>query len=72
MATANLVDSTMVLSFDAGMDENGKSIVKRKSFNNLKAQVTNDQLYAIAQALIPLQQYPAITVERNDTTALYA
>ena len=72
MATANLVDSSMVLSFDAGMDEDGKAIIKRKSFSNLKAQVSNEQLYTIAQALIALQQYPIIVVERNDTTELSA
>ncbi|MGV3488054.1 MAG: DUF1659 domain-containing protein [Tuberibacillus sp.] len=72
MATANLVDSSMVLAFNAGMDGNGKTVVKRKSFNNLKAQVTNDQLFAIAQALIPLQQYSLIAIQRNDTTELYA
>jgi hypothetical protein len=72
MATANLVNSVLVLSFDAGMDESGKPIVKRKSFNNIKTQATADQLYAISQALIPLQQYPVITIERHDARELYA
>lgn len=72
MATTNLVDSIMVLSFDAGVDEKGNPVVKRKSFNNLKVQATNDQLFSIAEAIIPLQQYPIIVVERDDTTQLTA
>ena len=72
MATANLVDSSLVLSFDAGVDGTGNPIVKRKSFHNLKAQSTNDQLYSIATAMIPLQQYPIIVIERDDTTELSA
>jgi hypothetical protein len=72
MATSNLVDASMVLTFDAGVDLNGKPVVKRKSFNSLKAQVTNDQLYAVATAIIPLQAYPIIVIERDDTTELTA
>lgn len=72
MATAALVKSRLIMTFDGGVDPNGVAVVKRKSYNNLDPATTDDQIYSIAQALEPLQQYPIITVERDDATNITA
>ncbi|WP_077614814.1 DUF1659 domain-containing protein [Caenibacillus caldisaponilyticus] len=72
MATANLMDSSLILTLDAGVDEKGNPIVKRKTFNNLKTSATNDQLFAIGQALASVQQHPLVAIERSDRSSISA
>ncbi|WP_077329212.1 DUF1659 domain-containing protein [Virgibacillus siamensis] len=69
MAVAQMVDSRLSLILDDGTDpESGKPIFKSKSFNNVKIAATADQLFAIANAVAPLQQRPLVSVERKDNS----
>ena len=70
MAVSQVQQSSMVLVFDGGPDDEGNAIKKRKSFNNVKSDATPDQLYTVAQVLTALQQYPLILIERNDTSEI--
>lgn len=72
MATSNQVSSMLVLMFDGGLDAKGKPVVINKRFNGVKTTATDDQLYAIAQVLAPLQQYPALNIERDNTINISA
>ncbi|MTT32344.1 DUF1659 domain-containing protein [Terrilactibacillus sp. BCM23-1] len=71
MATADVLNSTLILLLDGGLDEKGKQIYKRKSFRNIKPSASQDALYAIAQALAPLQTLPLIDIERTDVSQLH-
>ncbi|MGP4038843.1 DUF1659 domain-containing protein [Gracilibacillus sp. D59] len=71
MALAERTDSRMQLTFENGTDPvSGDPIYKTKSFNNVKLDATADQLLAVTQALVPLQQLVLYTVERNDTALI--
>ncbi|WP_404455607.1 DUF1659 domain-containing protein [Virgibacillus necropolis] len=71
MATSNMIDSTLRLVFNDGIDAiSGKELYKSKSFNNVKTEATPDQLYAISISLEPLQQRTLYKVERNDSSEL--
>lgn len=70
MATSTVLQSTLVLSFDNGVDAKGKPVVKRKAFRNIKTAATQDQLYNVASVLAPLQQLPLISVERDDAAQI--
>ncbi|WP_257349185.1 DUF1659 domain-containing protein [Pseudalkalibacillus decolorationis] len=72
MATAVMNDTRLSVTFDAGIDLEGKPVFKRKSFNNVKSSATHDQLYNMIQALSPLQQYPVTQVERSNSFDLSA
>jgi hypothetical protein len=72
MASSNQVSSMLVLMFDGGVDASGKPVVINKRFNGVKPNATDDQVYAIAQALAPLQQYPALNIERDNTVDISA
>lgn len=68
MASAERIDSRLQLTFEEGTDPvSGDPIYKTKSFNNVKLDATADQLLAITQALVPLQQMDLYSVKRNDT-----
>ncbi|MFZ3577479.1 DUF1659 domain-containing protein [Virgibacillus sp. DJP39] len=70
-ATANMVNSTLRLVFDDGIDPiSGTQSFKTKSFSNVKTEATADQLYAISVSLAPLQQRSLFKIERNDSSLL--
>jgi hypothetical protein len=72
MATAALIDSGMRLELDGGLDADNKQVVKYKNFAHVKTTATPDQLYAVAEALAGLQQYPLVLIRRNDSFAIHS
>lgn len=72
MATAFIADSQLKLVFNTGVDGEGNPIFKSKSLRNVKVTASTDGLYAVAQSLIGLQQYPVTSIERNDNSLLGA
>lgn len=72
MAQAMITDTQLRMVFDHGMDLDGNQISKNKNFNNVKPTATTDNLFAIAQALAPIQTHPLQQIERNDSFDLIA
>lgn len=66
MAQAFISDSQLRLVFETGVDAEGKMTYRNKNFNNIKVAATTDGLFAVAQGLVSLQQYPLSVIERND------
>ncbi|MFV8829785.1 DUF1659 domain-containing protein [Alkalihalobacterium sp. APHAB7] len=65
-----LSNSRLVIVFESGYNQIGEPILKTKSFNNIKTAATNEQLKAVADALIPLQGWTPYKVDRANTYAL--
>ena len=59
------------LKFDLGKDElTGKTKVKSRTFSNVKHNASNEDVYAVAEALESLQEYPVIEIAKIDNTTL--
>ncbi|SEQ54549.1 DUF1659 domain-containing protein [Piscibacillus halophilus] len=67
MATEIKTKSQLQLVFDAGVSEDGKAVLKRKSFNQINMNSTPDQLYDVSHALASLQSLPLLNIVRNDS-----
>ncbi|PAE31228.1 DUF1659 domain-containing protein, partial [Bacillus sp. 7884-1] len=50
MARAIIATSKLRLVFQVGMDDDGKPLLKAKTFNNIQKLATADQLLQAAQA----------------------
>lgn len=72
MASQVILDSQLSLVYDMGTDENGKAIIKRKNYNNVKTSATADELLQVAQAIVSLQTETLSSVERNDSNQITA
>lgn len=70
MANSTITQSALVLTFDNGLDAQGKPAYAAKSFRNIKPAAPYDALLAVAQKLEPLQQHGLISVERDDTSKI--
>ncbi|WP_101843712.1 DUF1659 domain-containing protein [Halobacillus sp. Marseille-P3879] len=68
--TADMVNSQLQLVFENGTDDEGNVKYRRKSFNNVKMEATEDQLYRVAVSIESLQQNLLSTIERNDRSVL--
>ena len=63
--------SSLKVKLDAGMDDlTGNTIVKSKTFSNLKHNANNQDVYDVAEALMGLQDYAIIEVLKQDSTTL--
>ena len=63
--------SSLRVKLDAGLnDSTGKTIVKSRTYSNLKHDANNQDVYDVAQALKALQDYPVIEVLKQDSTTL--
>lgn len=63
--------SSLRVRLDAGLNNStGKTIVKSKTFSNLKYDANNQDVYDVAKALMELQVYPVIEVLKQDYTTL--
>ncbi|MFD2442792.1 DUF1659 domain-containing protein [Bacillus sp. CGMCC 1.16607] len=72
MAQSMLVESSLRLVYETGLNEKGEPIYKGKTYNNVKKEATVDQLFQVAQAIGTLSTDPIHAVERNDRSDITA
>lgn len=72
MAQAVIATSKLRLVFRVGMEDDGKPILKAKTFTNIQKTATPDQLLQAAQAIIGLSNDPFNNLERIDQSDLLA
>lgn len=71
MAEQIVYRSQLRLHLDNGIHPTtGDTIIKSKTFNNVKTEVTAEQLFEVAQALASLQALPLYGIERVDTSEI--
>lgn len=62
--------SGLKLKFDCGKGENGKSIVKTKTYSNVKASATVEDVYEVGASLASLQEHTLVEVFKIDSTSI--
>ncbi|MEH7076661.1 DUF1659 domain-containing protein [Neobacillus drentensis] len=72
MAKSLLEGTKLRLVFEAGMDEDGKPILRSKTFSNVRKEGTTDQFFQAALAISVLCNDTLYKVERNDSTEIIA
>ena len=72
MAQAVITTSKLRLVFQVGIDDDGKPIVKAKTFSNIQKSATPDQLLQAAQAITGLSADTLSNIERVDNSDLLA
>lgn len=69
MAESRIITSSLRLILHNGTNpKSGAAILKRKTFSNVKTDANADQLFAVANALAPLQELPLYGIERMDNS----
>ena len=63
-------NSDLKLKFQTGVDGSGNPVYRRKTFNNVKAGTTDQDVYDVAVAIADLQEYTLAAVERANNSEL--
>jgi len=63
---ANQANSIVKLVLNAGLDVNNKTIMKSKTFANVKSAAQNEDLYNLGVAISDLQEYELANIVRYD------
>lgn len=66
----NPKDSKMRIRFNTGVDTDGKEILKTKTFSRIKSEAQDEDVIAVANELIGLQEYSAANIVRVDEREL--
>lgn len=65
-------DSVMVVTYQIGLTAQGSPKLSQRSFQNIKAASSDQDVYDVAVALYGLQDYPLIGVRRDNRVDLTA
>lgn len=64
--SANIVATDLVLVMDNGTGASGQQLSKNRAFTKVKPDAANEDIYAVAQDLLSLQDKTSISVQRRD------
>ena len=61
------LNSTIVIRYEAAIDQGGFPVIKQKSLNDVRYNVSEEDAHEVAKALFELGQYPVsqIILRRN-------
>ena len=62
--------SALKIKLDCGLDNDGKSIIKSRTYSNLKATASTQDTLDVARALISLQEHDELEINKQDNTIL--
>lgn len=62
--------SALRIKYDCGLGENGRTIVKTRSFSNINPEAKAIDVYNVGEILNALQKHDVLSVVRIDNTEL--
>ncbi len=62
--------SALKIKFDCGFNDEGKSVIKSKTYSNLKPSASTQDVLDVARALIDLQVHDELEIIKQDNTIL--
>ena len=62
--------SALKIKFDCGRDDYGKSVIKSRTYSNLKPSASTQDVLDVARALIDLQVHDELEIIKQDNTIL--
>lgn len=64
------IASDLLLVLDAGLDDNGQQMTRRRQYGNLKTSATDQDVFDVAEGIISLQEADCLAVQRINTVEL--
>ena len=62
--------SSLKIKFDCGLNNEGRSIIKSRTYSNLKPNAQAIDVYNVADALASLQKNRVLDILKQDSTSL--
>lgn len=68
--TASPKETVLIVSYQTGLTPAGSPIIRQRSFPNIRSEAIDQDVYDVAVALYGLQNYPIISVRRDNRVDL--
>lgn len=62
---ANELEGRLRISLNTGVDDEGKPVVKTKSFSRVKPTATDADAYAVAVGFVDLQEHTLVSINKT-------
>ncbi|MGL5713059.1 MAG: DUF1659 domain-containing protein [Paraclostridium sp.] len=62
--------SSLRMRFDCGLNNEGKSIIKSKTYSNLRPTAAPLDVFNVADALASLQKHDVLEISKQDSTTI--
>lgn len=63
---ATPLNSVLIVACEVGLDEQGFPKIRQRSFNNVRSNASDQDVYDVAMALFSLQEYPVYSIRRDN------
>lgn len=61
---ATELEGKVKVTLNAGNDGEGNAIIKSKTFSRVKSDATDENIYAVANGIASLQEYPVNSIRK--------
>lgn len=65
MANSVLVQNSVEVKYQIGVDSKGKEVFKKQTFKNISADATDDNLVELSDAVESLMDYKVSTIQKQ-------
>lgn len=70
MATSNLIENSLVIRYQIGVDEKGKEVFKQQNLKNINPEVEDGELVALSDGIEKLMEHTVSTIKKNQSYML--
>ena len=67
MATSSLVENSLVVRYQVGVDAKGNEVFKQQNLKNINPGVADDELVALSDGIESLMDHTVSTIKKNQT-----
>lgn len=67
MATSSLVENSLVVRYQVGVDAKGNEVFKQQNLKNINHEVEDDDLVALSDGIEKLMDHTVSTIKKNQT-----
>lgn len=67
MATSSLVENSLVVRYQVGVDTKGNEVFKQQNLKNINHEVADDELVALSDGIEKLMDHTVSTIKKNQT-----
>lgn len=70
MATSNLIENSLVIRYQVGVDEKGKEVFKQQNLKNINPEVEDGELVALSDGIEKLMDHTVSSIKKNQSYML--
>jgi Protein of unknown function (DUF1659) len=67
MATSNLIENSLVIRYQVGVDKKGNEVFKQQNLKNINPEVADDELVALSDGIEMLMDHTVSTIKKNQS-----